>query len=151
MIVTLHLYHPEELAQEDGVLASGWFSIETRGLTLRLFEDRGCWLFPTAEYLFTATTRLLTGQVRRATVLAVDYGATLRFSRRQDQLVIRNGQFTVSLNLREFAQALVTGAQQMATQIAAITSAERDTRLDGCLEDCQTLQNALAATTNNSD
>ena len=147
MIVTLHLFHPEELAQEDGALASGWFSIETRGLTLRLFDDRGCWLFPTAGYLFMATTRLLTGQGRRATVLAVDYGATLQFSRRQDQLVIRNGQFTASLNLREFAQALVTGVQQMADQIAAITSAERDVRLDGFWANCQALRDALAATT----
>jgi hypothetical protein len=148
MIVTLHLFHPEALAQEDGLLANGWFSIETRGLTLRLFDDRGCELFSTAGYLFMATTHLLRGQRRRATVLAVDYGATLRFSRRQDQLVIRNGQFTASLNLREFAQALVAGAQQMANQIAAITSAERDARLDGCLDDCQeALRDALAATT----
>lgn len=146
MIVTLHLSAPEELGQEDAVLLYGWFSIETRGITLLLFADRGCMLFATTADLLTTIAQMLQRRVVKKEILAVGYGATVLLTRDKDQLIVRNAQIDFSLNLKDFAQALAIGAQQLADHIATINSTEFDERLISFQDYCKVLHDVLKST-----
>ncbi len=109
MKLELKLIDEQDMYLEDAYLAFGWLVLDSRGMRISLFEDKGCMVFLTSTNFLANCYDLFKDKKSSFAWIADGYGAAIQVSRVKKIVEISNGAFVLNVHEGVFVKAVITG------------------------------------------